>query len=84
MIICDYMKNEELIPKGDGTFYVPIRKRVDETEYVPAEYKNVDKWCTCNGKNTYCIDWTKNHEVHICVYCNAVLPYHIVPFQKLQ
>jgi hypothetical protein len=76
------MTNKELIPKGDGTFFAPKRKREDGSEYIPAEYQNVDKWCTCKAKNKYCTEWTLHHDAHICSNCWCLLSYHVVRLIK--
>lgn len=68
------MKNE-LKPKGNGLYYLPVRKRADGSEYVPAEYANVDKQCTCNGsERRYCTNFlAKEHTEHICVECGGIM-----------
>lgn len=70
------MRNEKLKPKGDGTYYLPKRKRADGSEYVPAQYKNVDKKCVCNeSKGRYCTNFlgSPNHSEHICVKCGGIM-----------
>jgi hypothetical protein len=65
---------DKFIPKGDGTYFVPKRKRKDGTEYVPAEYENVDKKCKCKNPG-YCTNFLAGrHRIHICVKCGGIMP----------
>jgi hypothetical protein len=70
-----YKNGFELIPKGDGTYFVPKTKGEDGTEYVPAQYKNVDKKCKCKEtERHYCLTTvgSRDHK-HICTHCGGVM-----------
>jgi hypothetical protein len=69
------MQNE-LKPKGNGLYYLPVRKRANSSKYVPAEYVNVDKWCICKGaERWYCTNLLSRvgHSEHICVRCGGIM-----------
>jgi hypothetical protein len=68
-----YKNGYKLKRKKDGTYYVPKRRAEDGTEYVPAEYKNVDKKCTCKRPG-YCTNFLDSrHGVHICIKCGGIM-----------
>ena len=78
-----YKNGYALKRKSDGTFYVPKRKREDGSEYVPAEYIDVDKKCECKSmRGRYCTNMfgSKRHTVHICVKCMCVMTQCLTPF----
>jgi len=65
----------ELKPKGNGLYYLPVRKAEDGTEYVPAEYLHVNMWCNCDRKDRYCTNFLAEieHREHICVRCGGIM-----------
>ena len=72
-----------LVPKEDGTCYIPTVRDEYGIAYAPSRFKNVDKWCMCKDSDKrYCQDWTLHHKVHICVCCNGILTKHIMPFSS--
>lgn len=78
-----YKDGYALKRKSDGTFYVPKRRGEDGSEYIPAEYANVDKKCKCKGtKDRYCTNLlaSKRHTLHICVKCWCIMPKCLTSF----
>jgi hypothetical protein len=73
------IKPDVLVPKGNGTYFPPVRVDEKGFGYVPAEYKNIDKWCICRkSSKKYCQDFTLHHKVHICSNCGGILSKHIM------
>ena len=70
------MYDDELTPKGDGTYTARKHKRADGSEYVLSGYKNVDRGCTCEGpERRYCTNLLSKigHTDHICVLCGGIM-----------